>query len=58
MTPVEIVISVVIVLVGLVLSIDRWAHLIPGFRRWFTQRFPKVARVLITPDDKSQPWLR
>jgi hypothetical protein len=58
MTPVEIVVAVLIVLVGLVVSLDRWAHLIPGFRRWFTRRFPRVAHVLITPDDEEQPWLR
>jgi hypothetical protein len=58
MTPIEIVIAVPIVLAGLVVSVDRWAHLFPGFRRWLTRRFPRVANALITPDDEEQPWLR
>ena len=58
MTPVHIVIGAAIILIGVLVSLGRWAHISPRFRGWFTRRFPKVARVLITPDDEEQPWLR
>jgi hypothetical protein len=55
MTPLHIVIGAAIIFLGLVASIGRWAWVSPRFERWFTRRFRKLARILITPKDER--WI-
>jgi hypothetical protein len=52
MTLLHIAIGALIVVVALIASIGRWAWAIPRFERWFLRRFPRIGRVLITPNDE------
>jgi hypothetical protein len=55
MTPLHIAIGSAIIAVGLIASVGRWAWVSPRFEGWFTKRFPRLAKVLITP--KEERWI-